>query len=229
MERAIAYYRVSTRRQQRSGLGIDAQRAAVARFAEAEGITIVREYVEAETGKGTDALDRRPELATALSEARRLKGCVLVAKLDRLSRDVAFIAGLMAQRVPFVVAELGRDADPFMLHLYAALAEKERRLISERTKASLAARKANGGLLGNRRNIAQAGELGRQIQVSAANEFAAKVLPAVNAIRHSGAETLEAICTALNQQGIRTPRGRRWHVSSVANLLARTKTHAEVR
>jgi DNA invertase Pin-like site-specific DNA recombinase len=144
MERAVAYYRVSTRRERGSGLGIDAQRAAVARFAEAEGITIVREYVEAETGKGTDALDRRPELAIALSEARRLKGCVLVAKLDRLSRDVAFIAGLMAQRVPFVVAELGRDADPFMLHLYAALAEKERRLISERTKAALAARKANG-------------------------------------------------------------------------------------
>jgi DNA invertase Pin-like site-specific DNA recombinase len=133
----------------------------------------------------------------------------------------------MAQRVPFVVAELGRDADPFMLHLYAALAEKERRLISERTKASLAARKANGGLLGNRCNIAQAGELGRQIQVSAANEFAAKVLPAVNAIRLQGAETLEAICTALNQQGIRTARGKRWHVSSVANLLARAKTLAE--
>src|SRR5687767_3411902 len=119
-----------------------------------------------------------------------------VAKLDRLSRDVAFIAGLMAQRVPFVVAELGRDADPFMLHLYAALAEKERRLISERTKAALAVRKANGRRLGNPRNIAQAGELGRRIQISAADDFAAKVLPAVNAIRISGAQTLEAICCA---------------------------------
>jgi DNA invertase Pin-like site-specific DNA recombinase len=229
MERAVAYYRVSTKRQQRSGLGMDAQRAAVVRFAEAEGTTIVREYVEAETGKGADALDRRPELAATLAHARKLRCGVIVAKLDRLSRDVAFIAGLMAQRVPFVVAELGRDADPFMLHLYAALAEKERRLISERTKAALAARKAKGGLLGNPCNIAQAGELGRQIQVSTANEFAAKVLPAVNAIRHSGAETLEAICAALNQQGIRTPRGKRWHVSSVANLLARAKTLAQVR
>jgi DNA invertase Pin-like site-specific DNA recombinase len=90
MERAVAYYRVSTKRQQRSGLGIDAQRAAVARFAEAEGITIVREYVEAETGKGTDALERRPELAAALAEARKLRCSVVVAKLDRLSRDVAF-------------------------------------------------------------------------------------------------------------------------------------------
>ena len=198
MEHAVAYYRVSTKRQQRSGLGIDAQRAAVTRFTEAVGFSIVGEYVEAETGKGADALDRRPELGAALATARKLKCSVVVAKLDRLSRDVAFIAGLMAQRVPFVVAELGRDADPFMLHLYAALAEKERRLISERTKAALAARKANGGRLGNPRNIAQAGELGRQVQVSAADEFAAKVLPALRAIRTSGAETLEAICCALN-------------------------------
>src|SRR5437588_1536055 len=182
MDRAVAYYRASARQQQRSGLGIEAQRAAVERFTEAENIRIVAEFVEAETGKGADALDRRPQLATALAAAKAAKCCVLVSKLDRLSRDVAFVAGLMAQRVPFIVAELGRDADPFMLHLYAALAEKERRLISERTKAALAARKANGGRLGNPRNIAQAGELGRQIQVCAADEFAAKILPAINAI-----------------------------------------------
>ena len=91
------------------------------------------EFTEVETGKGADALDRRPQLAAALATARQAKCPVLVAKLDRLSRDVAFIAGLMAQRVPFIVAELGADADPFMLHLYAALAEKERRQISERT------------------------------------------------------------------------------------------------
>ena len=111
-------------------------------IAEAEGITIIAEFVEAETGKGADALDRRPQLAAALAAARSAKCSVLVSKLDRLSRDVAFVSGLMAQRVPFIVAELGRDADPFMLHLYAALAEKERRLISERTKAALAAKKA---------------------------------------------------------------------------------------
>src|SRR5215204_6066890 len=131
MNSAIAYYRVSTQRQGRSGLGIEAQRSTVTRFAEAEGITLLQEFVEIESGKGSDALDRRPQLAAALAAARIAKCPVVVAKLDRLSRDVAFVAGLMAQRVPFIVAELGADADPFMLHLYAALAEKERRLIAE--------------------------------------------------------------------------------------------------
>jgi hypothetical protein len=124
MERVIAYYRVSKNRQQRSGLGLDAQRAAVTRFAEAAAMNILGEYVELETGKGADALDRRPQLAAALLAARKTKCSVLVSKLDRLSRDVAFISGLMAQRVPFIVTELGRDADAFMLHLYAALAER---------------------------------------------------------------------------------------------------------
>jgi DNA invertase Pin-like site-specific DNA recombinase len=144
MERAIAYLRVSTQRQHRSGLGIDAQRAAIERFAVSESLAIAAEYVEAETGKGSDALDRRPQLAAALAAAKAAKCSVVVAKLDRLSRDVAFVAGLMAQRVPFIVAELGRDTDPFMLHLYAALAEKEQRLISERTKVALAAKKLPG-------------------------------------------------------------------------------------
>ena len=120
MKRAVAYYRVSTKQQHRSGLGIEAQRAAVARFAECERFQLIAEYVEAETGKGADALDRRPQLAAALAAARAAKCPVIVSKLDRLSRDVAFISGLMAQRVPFIVAELGPDADPFMLHLYAA-------------------------------------------------------------------------------------------------------------
>ena len=142
MDRAVAYYRVSTKQQQRSGLGIEAQRATVQRFAETEQLTIIAEFVEAETGKGADALDRRPQLAAALAAAKTAKCCVLVSKLDRLSRDVAFVAGLMAQRVPFIVAELGRDADPFMLHLYAALAEKERRLIGDLTRAALQAKKA---------------------------------------------------------------------------------------
>src|SRR5262249_39642079 len=177
MSRAVAYYRVSTKQQHRSGLGIEAQRAAIARFAEAEAITIIAEFVEAETGKGSDALDRRPQLAAALATARSKKCSVLVSKLDRLSRDVAFVSGLMAQRVPFIVAELGRDADPFMLHLYAALAEKERRLISERTKAALAAKKASGAKLGNPRNITVAGAAGRVAQTTAADGFAASLLP----------------------------------------------------
>src|SRR3954453_14092023 len=151
MTTAIAYYRVATARQGKSGLGIEAQKAAVQQFAEAEGFELSGEDVEGETGRGSDALDRRPELATALARARKLKCPVIVAKLDRLSRDVHFISGLMAHRVPFIVADLGGDADPFMLHLYAAPAEKERALISARTKAALAAKKAQGVKLGNPR------------------------------------------------------------------------------
>ncbi|MDP8919168.1 MAG: recombinase family protein, partial [Pseudomonadota bacterium] len=118
----VAYIRVSTACQGRSGLGLEAQQAAIARFCEAEGFEVAAAFREEETGKGADALERRPELVKALAEAKRRRCPVLVAKLDRLSRDVAFIAGLMAQRVPFIVAELGADADPFMLHIYAALA-----------------------------------------------------------------------------------------------------------
>ncbi|WP_353843625.1 recombinase family protein [Mesorhizobium sp.] len=106
MTSAVAYYRVSTQRQGRSGLGIEAQRAAVALFAEAEGMIILQELAEIETGKGADALDRRPQLAAALALARQAKCPVIVAKLDRLSRDVAFIAGLMVQRVPFIAVPM---------------------------------------------------------------------------------------------------------------------------
>src|SRR5687767_7127259 len=216
MDRAVAYLRVSTRQQQRSGLGIEAQRATVARFSETENVTIISEYVEAETGKGADALDRRPQLAAALAAARAGKCVVLVSKLDRLSRDVAFVSGLMAQRVPFIVAELGRDADPFMLHLYAALAEKERRLISERTKAALAIRKATGAKLGNPTNIQQAGEIGRSTLVEGADDHARSLLPLLRTLNAEGTITIGAITRSLNERKIPTPRGSRWHVSSVA-------------
>lgn len=207
MDSAVAYYRVSTQRQGRSGLGIDAQRAAVARFAETEGIAIFHDFTEVETGKGSDALDRRPQLAAALAKARQAKCPVIVAKLDRLSRDVASIAGLMVQRVPFIVAELGADADPFMLHLYAALAEKERRLISERTKAALASRKMTGRKLGNPTNPAQAAAKGRQISVEAADRLAETVLPVIESIRRCGIASLRGVATALNNRGVRTARG----------------------
>jgi DNA invertase Pin-like site-specific DNA recombinase len=134
---------------------------------------------------------------------------------------VAFIAGLMAQRVPFIVAELGADADPFMLHLYAALAEKERRLISERTKAALFARKSQGARLGNPRNARQAAAAGRGVQMTEADRFAANIMPVVEAVRSSGARSLASIADALNARGIRTARGGRWHVSTIQNLLAR--------
>ena len=149
MSQIVAYYRVSTKKQGESGLGLEAQRKAVAAFAAAEGFSIIAEFTEVETGKGTDALDRRPQLKAALKAAKQAKCEVAVAKLDRLSRDVAFIAGLMSQRVPFIVTALGRNVDPFTLHIYAALAEQERRMISQRTIAGLAAAKAKGRKLGS--------------------------------------------------------------------------------
>jgi len=174
-------YRVSTERQGRSGLGLDAQRERCAQFAAQNGMDLVEAFNEVETGKGADALDRRPQLAAALAAARRHRGQVLVAKPDRLSRDVHFIAGLMAQRVASVIAELGANVDPFMLHIYAALAEKERRMISERTRAALAIRKGRGAMLGNRTNLAEAGAAGAARTAEGAQRFAENVAPITQA------------------------------------------------
>ena len=132
----------------------------------------------------------------------------------------------MAQRVPFIVAELGRDADPFMLHLYAALAEKERRLISERTRGSAAGEESGRCELGNSRNSQAAGQLGRTNQRATADRFAADLLPVIAAIRSTGAKSLEAITVALNQRGIRAARGGKWRASSVASVLARAPVPA---
>lgn len=216
----VTYIRVSTSQQGRSGLGIEAQRRALAQFAQAEGLTIAREFVEVETGKGSDAIDRRPQLKAALAAARKLKCHIGVAKLDRLSRDVHFISGLMAHKVPFLVAELGPDVDPFVLHLYAALAEKERALIAARTKQALAAAKARGVTLGNpklhvaRQNAVEA--------VSAeADRFAANVLPIIREAQKAGAATLRDIAVALNARGVATARGGQWYAKSVSNVLMR--------
>jgi len=130
-------------------LGIEAQRVALRQLAQTEGFEVYREFVEVETGKGADAIDRRPQLKVALTAGRKQRCQVAVAKLDRLSRDVRFISGLMVHKVPFLVAELGPDVDPFVLHLFAALAEKERALISTPTRQALAAAKARGTTLGN--------------------------------------------------------------------------------
>ncbi len=221
MRAVIAYYRVSTDKQGKAGLGIEAQREAVQRFVAAEGLTILAEHTEVEPGKGADALDRRPVLREALAQARKAKVAVVVAKLDRLSRDVAFIAGLMAQGVPFVVAELGADADPFMIHIYAALAEKERSMIAERTRAALARKKAAGAVLGNRTNLAEAAVMGAAANREGADAFAANVLPIVREIQAAGAMTARAVADALNARGVRTARGGAWHNSTVRNLLAR--------
>jgi DNA invertase Pin-like site-specific DNA recombinase len=193
----------------------------VAQFAAAQDISIVAEYVEVETGKGADALDRRPELAAALAAARKAKCPIIAAKLDRISRDVHFISGLMTHKVSFIVAELGIDADPFMLHLYAALAEKERVLISQRTRVALAQKKLQGVKLGNPRNLPVAAAKGHTAIRAAADRFAGNVLPIIKEIQHAGKSTLAEIAEALNARGIRTARGGQWYSSTVSNLLRR--------
>ena len=220
MPKIVTYLRVSTDGQGRSGLGLEAQREALARFAAAEGLDLASEFVEVETGKGADALERRPLLRQALDAARRLKCAIAVAKLDRLSRDVHFISGLMAQRVPFVVAELGPEVDPFVLHLYAALAEKERAMISRRTKDALRAAKARGVVLGNPR-LSEAREAAKASQRAAKTQHDANVRPIIDEIKRSGAVTLRAIADALNARGVQTARGGRWHAGSVARVLGR--------
>jgi DNA invertase Pin-like site-specific DNA recombinase len=190
------------------------------RFAATEGFQILRVFVEVETGKGSDALDRRPQLAAALSEARRQRCYVGVAKLDRLSRDVHFISGLMVHRVPFVVAELGADVDPFILHLFAALAQKERAMISSRTKAALAAAKARGVTLGSP-ELPKARKSAVATIKALADQHATNVLPVINEIRRTGARSLHQIAEALNARGITTPRGGQWYASSVRNVLER--------
>jgi DNA invertase Pin-like site-specific DNA recombinase len=217
----ITYIRVSTYQQGRSGLGIEAQREALRYFATTEGFEVLGEFVEVETGKGSDALDRRPQLKAALAAAKKLKCHVAVAKLDRLSRDVHFISGLMAHRVPFVVAELGADVDPFVLHLFAALAEKERSLISTRTKQALAAAKARGVVLGSPK-LAQARKSAMASIKTGADQHAANILPIIREAQKAGATTLRAVAEALNARGISTARGGSWHAMSVKNMLERS-------
>jgi DNA invertase Pin-like site-specific DNA recombinase len=215
----VAYVRVSTSKQGKSGLGVEAQRQAIARFAEAEGLIVASEHVEVETGKGADALDLRPQLRLALDRARKLRCPIVVAKLDRLSRDVAFIAGLMAQRVPFVVAELGPDIDPFILHIYAALAEKERAMISARTKEALAQAKARGVRLGNPRLHDVRVKAVESVK-AAADRFAVNVLPLIRPLRAEG-KSLREIAKALNERGVPTARGGNWAATQIAEILKR--------
>jgi DNA invertase Pin-like site-specific DNA recombinase len=214
VKNAVAYTRVSTAGQGRSGLGIEAQQAALARFAEAEGFDLIETFTEVETGKGSDALDRRPQLAEALKLAKQHKAPIIVAKLDRLSRDVHFISGLMAHRTPFIVAELGADADPFMLHLYAALAEKERRLISQRTKDALAAKKAQGVKLGG----LNAKGIRNRDEAKARAEALRPILSELSGL------SARAIAAELNARGVATPSGSKWHTETVLRVQRRLGT-----
>jgi DNA invertase Pin-like site-specific DNA recombinase len=222
--KAVGYIRVSTKMQGKSGLGLEAQQAAIAAFAAREGIEVERWFSEQETGKGADALKLRPVLADALRTARILHGPVLVSKLDRLSRDVHFVSGLMAEKVEFIVTELGRQDDPFVLHLYAALAQKERLLISERTKAGLAAAKARGVRLGNpnlRPNGAKYAALGGAASADLARLYAKDMKPLYDSAVEAGADTYQAIADYFNTvggTGVTTLRGKKWYPASVQRL-----------
>ncbi|MBR0742272.1 recombinase family protein [Bradyrhizobium liaoningense] len=206
----VAYYRVSREKQGRSGLGLDGQRRLISTFASNEAMEIVGEFTEVETGKGADALDRRPQLAAALRKAKQLKCPVIVAKLDRLSRDVAFIAGLMAKRVPFIVTELGKDVDPFMLHIYAAVAEKERSVIAERTRLALAEAKHRGKKLGNQRQA--------DINKAAAAARDAQLEPI---LKDMWELPLREIAQELTERGIPAPRGGSWNPMTVMRAMRR--------
>lgn len=217
----ISYIRVSTDRQAKSGLGLEAQRQANKAFADTHGFEIVGEYQDHETGKGSDALDRRPELKAALKQAKADDAPILASKLCRISRDVHFISGLMIQRVPFIIAELGKDADPFMLHLYAALAEKERKLISDRTTAALAVLKANGAKLGNRTNLATVAKRGNVANKKNADEFAIEIKKEIKSLQEIGIQSFHKIADALNRKGISTARGGKWYAKTVSNIINR--------
>ena len=207
----IAYYRVSTDGQRKSGLGLEAQREAVARFAAAEALEVDGEFIEVETGKGADALDKRPQLAAALRKAKQIKAPIVVSKLDRLSRDVHFISGLMTRRVPFIVAALGKNVDPFMLHIYAALAEKERSMISERTRDALAKAKQRGIVLGNP-NVGK-------MNTEAAAARDAKLKPILEAMWEM---PYREIAQELTNRNVPTPRGRDvWNAMTVMRAMKR--------
>ena len=218
----VAYARVSTQRQGDSGLGIDAQRAAVEHYARSTGRPVMAWYTEVESGRRPD----RPELRRALDHARRIKGTLVVAKLDRLGRNVAFLATLMESRVPFVCCD-NPHATPRTLHILAAVAEDEAKRISERTRAALAAAKARGVILGRTgpgnataegraKGAARAGRLARE----QADLELAEVLALAKGWRAQG-WSHHLIAAKLNEAGHSTRAGRPWHRVAVGRLLGR--------
>jgi DNA invertase Pin-like site-specific DNA recombinase len=228
MSNLVAYIRVSTQKQGRSGLGLEAQQDAINRFAAAHGLTLRAEFSDIETGKGADALEHRPGLRSALRMASK-EGCkIAVAKLDRLGRDVHFISGLMAERVPFVVTELGPDVDPFMLHIYAAVAEKEAALISQRTKDALASAKRRGVKLGNP-DMTSMRKMGLAARANAADEHAMRTIAQIEDARARGITTLRTIAAELERLKIPSASGKPWTAQGVNNVIMRaTKLRGEI-
>jgi len=216
----VAYYRVSTARQGQSGLGLDAQRAAAAAYVLGKGSDVIAEFTEIESGKNND----RPELALALAEAKRSGAVLLIAKLDRLARNVAFIANLLESGVDVTAADMP-EANRFVLHIMAAVAEQEGKAISERTKTALAAAKARGQKLGwsmpsRCQEQRTAARKGVSVNAAKADAHAANVLPIIAELQKDGA-SLRQIAAALNDRGVKTARGGQWQATTVRNIIAR--------
>lgn len=230
MQKIVAYYRVSTEEQGRSGLGLEAQRSAVATLCDSRGWTVVAEFTDVESGKRSD----RPQLLAALQQADLTGATVCVAKLDRLSRDANYISNLQVRGAKFVAANMP-EATGLLIHIMAGIAQEEREAISQRTKSALAAAKARlapGQRLGNPNGAAALHRAGKgnvaavAVLKAEANAHAAKVAPVIARLRAAGVSSLPKLATALNDEGIRTPRGGRWHPSSVQNLLKRIEGRA---
>jgi len=215
----VTYLRVSTDRQGKSGLGLEAQRAAVQNYVTSKG-HIAAEYVEIESGKKSE----RPQLACAMAEAKRIGAVLLIAKLDRLARNVAFIANLLEAGVEIAAADMP-EANRFLLHVMAAVAEHEAQAISDRTRAALAAAKARGLALGwsmpeRKEEQRQASRKGADQNAQKADQHAANVLPVILQIASCGA-SLRQIADELNRRGIETARGGLWYAGTVRNIMAR--------
>jgi len=209
----IAYYRVSTDRQGKSGLGLDAQREAVNAFLNGGRWTLIEEFTEIESGKRAD----RPELEKALAACKKHRAKLVIAKLDRLSRNLAFIAKLLDSKVEFVAADMPY-ADRMTLQIRAVFAEHEREMISERTKAALAAAKRRGQRLGNP-NLAEAQKLAAAALRANARRFAANVRPIIDEIMRAGATSHNQIAAKLNERNVKTARGGKWTHVQVGAIL----------
>ena len=216
----VAYYRVSTLRQGQSGLGIDAQRKTVSDFLNGGNWSLVEEFVEVESGSGKK---HRPQLEAAIAACKKHKATLIVAKLDRLYRNVHFVTKLMEDTVKFKCCDMP-EANNLTIHILAAVAEHEREVISERTKVALAALKARGVELGS--PTPEIGsKAGNKAKVEKADKYAFNVKPIINSLIESGsATTLREVAKALQNRGIKTPRGGEvWHPSQVSNIMKRGK------
>lgn len=206
----ISYYRVSTSRQGESGLGLEAQRFAANAYAVQAGAEIMFEFIEVESGKRNN----RPELRAAIEECRKTGATLLIAKIDRLARNVHFISGLLETKVNFIAADMP-NADRFMLHIYAAMAEEEGRRISERTKHALASAKRRGVKLGETAKCAE------QRNATRADEFALRVGPTIAEMRLDQKRAFRNIAKMLNESEIPTFRGGKWHTNTVFRVHQR--------